>query len=93
MSEYTRKIALFKTSYGSILEAGDYFDDHTDYVRISEYKEIEFTPLSQYAIIEKQCEALDKQEQSVMAEYENKLTDIRRRKSELLAITFNACED
>lgn len=89
MSEYTRKIALFKSPYGTLVEAGDYFDEHTDYVRISEYKEIEFTPLSQSAIIETQCEVLDKQEQSVMAEYENKLTDIRRRKSELLAITFN----
>lgn len=89
MSEYTRKIALFKSSSGTLIEAGDFFEDYPDYVRISEYKEIEFTPLSQSAIIEKQCEALDKQEQSVMAEYENKLTDIRRRKAELLAITFN----
>jgi len=88
------KIALFKRlgdhSYETIKGPeweGIGFDE---YIRISEYIEVEFPPLADDSIVEKQLAALDKAEQQLRNKFQEALNGIERHREELRAITYQA---
>lgn len=86
-NEFTQRVALFqniKCNYATL--TGDWAERDSDYVQISEYVEIQLEPLKRADVIAKQVEALDAQAVKVQADAERTLTEIRRRKAELLAL-------
>lgn len=84
------KIAQFKNiEHGFNSIQGEEFEEIRGYVRLSEYLDVEFSPISDDSQIQKHVAALDKVRQGVVYEFTRKLADIDRQKSELLAITHN----
>lgn len=88
------KIAQFKSlEHGFETVAGEELGGCSDsYVRMTEWAEVEFTPLSGDEHIQGAVAALDRQRERVTDEFSQKLADIDRRKSELLAITHQPIE-
>lgn len=84
------KVAMFKRlgewSYDTV--AGDELEGCGDFVRITEYVDVEFPPLESARVVEKQLEALDKAEQEVRSKFEGALCQIERQRQELRAITY-----
>jgi hypothetical protein len=84
------RVAVFKSiKYGNPIAtssdmcAGMYSED---YVRLTDWIEVEFSELSNEAVINAQLCALDALEDKVKLECANKLNDITQRKAELLAL-------
>lgn len=84
------RVAMFKRlvepSYDTV--AGDALEGCADFVRTTEYVEVEFPPLESARVVEKQLEALDKAEQEVRNKFESALRQIERQRQELRAITY-----
>lgn len=82
------RIAKYKClefGYETFSDGG--LDDAGSYVRISEFVDVEFPPLTSDEQIQKHVSALDRTRESVVEEFSRKLAAIDRKKSELLAIT------
>lgn len=88
MSEFTIRLALFKSQYGSVItHKSDPADGNLlKYVQISEFQEVTFKPLPESEIIDKQLSALDEQERVLSEKYNAALEDIKTRKAQLLAL-------
>jgi len=87
------KVALFKdVKWGFIStmnadEGGSFsFDNHPDYVRISETVEVDFPMLNINQVIDRQIACIDKQITNARAECERHVTALERQKQELLAL-------
>ncbi len=80
------KVALYKTSYGLeyAVNEGFYVDD---WVRISDYEDIEFTPRQPNEILADQLDVLNTAEKELMAKYQQAKEVIQQKRNELLAIT------
>jgi hypothetical protein len=94
-----RKIALFERvgspDWKSCWWADvDQSDDDADegqpdgYVRISPYVEVEFAPLPQGPVIEKQLEVLARAEQKIREEFQQQLNKLNDTRQKLLALSF-----
>lgn len=59
------------------------------FTRVSDIIEMAFTPLSSEDVIQQAVASLDEEERKTMAELNQKLAEIRGRKSQLLALTYN----
>ncbi len=83
------KIALYKNvvyDNESVYTANGFFEDHDDYVRISEIVEVDFKMLPYGVAAEKEIALIDKQINEEMADHSVKISQLESRKSELLAI-------
>jgi hypothetical protein len=81
------KIAVFKDvegKYTSIL--GDYADSWTNYIRISEYIEVDFPDREKAECIHDEIKILSKMADEIMVKATEGLNNINRRKEELLAL-------
>ena len=58
------------------------------YVRLTEWVDVEFRPLRDEAIVEKQLNALEKAEAELRTKFELALGEIERQRQELRAITY-----
>lgn len=90
------KLALFKNiefQHSSPAPCGEIFERVANYVRISEYVEIEFPPLASEEMIGQQLAALDQAESAVRLKFESALNAIKERRSELLALPHHAAVD
>lgn len=58
-----------------------------NYVRISEYVEVEFPQLQDEIVIDKYIEALDRSERSIRLEFQRKLDELAGQRANLLALT------
>jgi hypothetical protein len=57
-------------------------------VRISEPVEVTFRPIDDKAIVRNAVEAIDEEERKLYAELNRKLADLKERKNQLLALTY-----
>jgi hypothetical protein len=84
-----RKIAVFKElkyNYESVCD--EQFDTFKDYVRLTEFVEVEFPPLQSEEIVQKQLDALDMAESELRNRFQEALGGIERQREELRAITY-----
>lgn len=85
------KIAKYKdVEFGFEVVGNEFLDNVESYVRISEFVDVEFPPISSDELIQKHVSVLDKAREKVVTEFTRKLADIDRRKSELLSITHQS---
>ena len=90
------KAALYQSKHGYYAvwdKSGDESDEKTDkrfseYVRISEFVEIDFPELSKDIVINNQIKAIDAEIEKETELMFNKIEQLKQRKAELLAITF-----
>lgn len=84
------KLAIFKNIGESSFTCVQIpvFDTMPNYVRLTEYVEVEFPPLQDHTVIQKHLEALDRVETAVTQRYFEKLAEIKQQKEELRAITY-----
>lgn len=69
---------------------GTDFERVCGYVRISDFVEVEFPPLKDEAIVEKQIASLDKAESELRAKFQAALNGIEQQRQELRAITYQS---
>lgn len=86
MSEFTVKLALFKSEYGTVVALKQALTALDNYVQISDYKEITFDPLPESTIIDNQIAALDAQAIEIEKKYNAAIEEIKTRKAQLLAL-------
>lgn len=91
------KIAKFKRlgedgngCFESIDSEGSFMERHPGYVRLTEYTEVEFTPLHTDEIVQKQLDALDKAESELRNKFQAALSKIETQREELRAITYQS---
>lgn len=90
METLTKKIALFKTSWGTVLESTDRVENNSDYTRITEYVDCVFPCLSEETVIRNQVSAIDKSIEKIKEEAMERVSRLQDLKSELLALTHEA---
>jgi hypothetical protein len=85
------KIAKYKRlgEYGYETVSDDGLENCADYVRVSEFVDIEFPPLESKEVIQRQLEALDRTESEVRSRFQEALNSIEHQRAELRAITYN----
>jgi hypothetical protein len=86
------KLAVFKSPYGDESVCIELFDTFDDYVRMSEFVEVEFKPLSSEVVVQKQLNALDKSESELRNKFQEALNRIERQREELRAISYTPAE-
>jgi hypothetical protein len=85
----TQKLALFKNlKHGHESVCDEIFDTFHDYVRLTEFVEVNFPPLNSEEVVEKQLKALDSAEHDVRTRFQEALNEIERQRQELRAITY-----
>jgi hypothetical protein len=83
------KIAMYRSlsiGYDTVFEANEWVEADDERARISEIIDIEFKPLTDKSIIEKQIAYIDNKINQIMAVSEKELTELKTKKAELLAI-------
>lgn len=81
------KVALFKhVEYGFEGVFLGSFEDSDEYVRVTEYVDIEFTRLPDSETVKKSLAIIDKAADAVREELGRKLDGLDRRRQELLAL-------
>ena len=68
MKSKSIEVALFDIGHGCQSVAGKHMDGYKDWVRISEYKEVEFDLIDETEVISNHIQAIDKQIKTIMAE-------------------------
>lgn len=89
------RIAVFKmlrTSHPFETIKDESWEKHMadDYVRISEYIDVEFPRLKSEEVVQKQLDALDTMEKEVRTKFQAALNTIEQQRQELRAITVKA---
>jgi hypothetical protein len=84
------KIAKYKRlgEYGYETVSDEGLENCADYVRVSEFVDIEFPPLESNEVIQRQLNALDRAENEVRAKFQDMLNSIEQQRAELRAITY-----
>jgi hypothetical protein len=85
-------VAVFKSIEPSGMSGFETIDQKhwekmDNYVRISEYVEVEFPQLQDEIVIDKYIEALDRSERAVRLEFQKRLDEIAGQRANLLALT------
>jgi hypothetical protein len=81
------KIAVFKDIEGNYTSfLGEFADYWTNYVRISEFVEVEFPEREKATVIPDEIKVLDNMADEIRAKATEGLNNINRRKEELLAL-------
>lgn len=87
--ETKRKLAVFKSlRHGHESVCGEIFDTFEDYARLTEFVEIDFPPLRNEEVVQKQLDALDRAEGELRNKFQEALSGIERQREELRAITY-----
>lgn len=84
-----QKLAIFKQldrGYESV--CNERFDTFEDYVRLTEFAEVEFRPLAGDEVVQKQLNALDRAEGELRNKFQAALNTIEQQRQELRAITY-----
>lgn len=88
------KLAVFKhVKYNWYHIFNEEHEGSTDYIRVTEYKEVTFKPLPKDVQINAEVKALDTKIEEFKKEALQTLSNLEARKSELLAITFQESAD
>jgi hypothetical protein len=83
-----KRLALFKNvEYGWVFASEESRNEADDYIRITEYVEVDFTELPLNDVINSQIESLDKAAEEMGKKYMEGLESIKRKKAELLSLT------
>lgn len=85
------KVALFKDitwAHSTPTTGGPFMESMKEYARVSEYVEVEFPPLAAEAVVKSQLDGLDRAEQELRNQFQQKLDAINNRRAELQALTF-----
>lgn len=85
-------VAVFKSIESNGMSGFETIDQKSwekmdNYVRISEYVDVEFPELQDEIVIDKYLEALNRAEQAARVELQRKLDEIANQRSNLLALT------
>lgn len=83
------KVALYKdVQYGFETVSGPSLDNSQEYVRVSEFVNVEFPKLSDEETVRKQLAALDEMRGEVSRKFAAALKEIDQRKASLQALTY-----
>lgn len=81
------RVAMFKSiRFGYEVASSCEYASDTDYVRISEWVDVEFPPISNREVINNQITALDKMAKAVREKAADQLAIIEQKQAELLAL-------
>lgn len=82
------KIAIFKRTGECSFESvsTDELEGCENYVRITEYVDVEFPKLKGREIVEKQLAAIDRTEKELRNKFQSALNNIERERAELMAL-------
>lgn len=86
MKTETLQVALFDIGYGCRQVAGKHMDGYKDWVRISEYKEIDFDLIEETEVISNHIQSIEKQIKSIMDESVKQIDQLKQKKAELMAL-------
>lgn len=82
------KVALYKSlDFGFESVAGPELENSDTFVRVSEFTDITFPPLRGNDQVQRAVAVLDRMRAKTVTEYHDKLAEIERKRSELLALT------
>lgn len=90
------KIALYDHVCGidlivrTVSEWQRYMDSSPDYIRLSEFVEVDFPMLKDAEVVEKQLAAIDLQEQAARNQFQAQLDSFNERRANLRALTHSA---
>jgi hypothetical protein len=73
--------------YEVIFEMKDWMENSDNYVRITDYLEVEFKPLPASVLVGKQLAAIDQEEARIRNEFQSKLDELNNMRGELRALT------
>jgi len=83
-----QRLALFKNvEWGYVFASEESREDADDYVRITEYIEVDFPDLPLCMVVNSQIDALDKAAEELGKKYMEGLESIKQKKAELLSLT------
>ena len=84
----TLKIALYQTEHNTeIVDKADrWIESNDSYVRVSHIQKVDFEMIEHSAIVGGQVKQIDKKIEMLQAETENEITELKRRRNELLAL-------
>lgn len=85
------KVALFKSteySWATPIPSEETLENCETYVRVSEYAEVDFPPLSNDIVIQQQLDALDRTEQQLRLKFQERLDTINNQRAELQSLTY-----
>ncbi len=81
------KLAMFRSPQSSCSSAlGEWAESWRDYIRLTEYVEVDFQERDKGEVVQEEIAELDKMADEIRAKATEGLTNIQRRKEELLAI-------
>lgn len=87
------KVAQLKTTMGAtaIIEEGmSKMMENSGWVRLTEFAEIEFTPLPPTEVVDKQLKQLDEAEAELRNKFQEKLNELANERAKLLSIGHEA---
>jgi len=87
------KVAMFDTGYSTNVIAGKYGDDADDWVRTTEFVEVDFQPLNHSDVVKKKLTALKNQKTLLLVRHEAELNAVDNKISDLLAIPDLGSQD
>jgi len=94
--DFTQNVALYMSSCGSITarQPSEYWDNHANYVRVSESIDVTFTPLSDEVVLKSRVDSIDAQITQTRAKMTLRIADLTDQKNRLLAIEDKSdCND
>lgn len=80
------KYSMNATSYVHIMEADDWRENDSGYIRLSEIVDVEFPPLAPEVVIPQKLAALDEAEKELTAKHLQALEVIQSRRKDLLSL-------
>jgi len=81
------RVAQFKSlKYDYITVSAEGLDGADEYIRVSEYIDVDFVERDPRETIEQEVDTIDKQIQTVQAAAQVKLNELEQRKNDLLAL-------
>lgn len=81
MKPIQKRLAVFnEVKFGFFVYATEDYERMKEYVRVSEYVDVVFTPRSDEETEDAMFKALDREEEAARAEYERKLASIEERR-------------
>lgn len=87
METINRKMAIFTTTHGSLVECGEWAVGYDGYTQLTEFLEVEFKKLPDSVTIAAQLDEIQKQETKARQQFQMVLNELENRRGKLLALT------
>lgn len=87
-SVYEVTFNRYDEHYDLLPEGQEREDTRQGFTRVSDITEVAFAPLSSDAVVQQAVASLDEEERKTMAELNQRIAEIRGRKAQLLALTY-----